>query len=60
MKEQDERMAMETISVLAKQARAFYIALLEQKFPRDAAMALTTTWLQASMLRYQQPPGPES
>lgn len=58
MNERDERLAMETVSVLAKQCRAFYLALREQKFPDAAAMVLTSTWLQSSIIKFQQPPGP--
>lgn len=58
--EREERDMLEGLSVLAKRCRAFYQALIEQKFPPLTAMELTRTWLQATMMKYEPPSkGPE-
>lgn len=51
MNEQDERLILEMMGVLAKQARTFYDALVEQKFKPHEALSLTQTWLDASSRR---------
>lgn len=45
--ETQERDVMEHMRLQAKMTRVFYDALIEQRFPRGAALALTQTWLQA-------------
>lgn len=60
MNERDERASMEDISILAKQARAFYVAILGQKFSPQAALDLTRAWLQSTVIRRTESHGPPS
>lgn len=49
--ERDEREVIEIMRTIAKQTRAFYDALVEQRFRCAEALALTHTWLDASTRR---------
>ena len=51
MDEKTEREVIELMRTQAKMTRAFYDALLEQKFRPNEAMALLQTWLDSSTRR---------